>query len=347
MQSETTPTLEKEDIEKLFKGFALEAQKQMTDDIYAPKHKVIILAGPTATGKSKFAIELAKEVHGEIISADAMQVYIGMDIGTAKASIEDQKLIPHHMIDVRKIDDSFSVVDFYHEATSCIESILARNAVPILVGGSGFYLHSLIYGPPSGPPAVPEIRGALMEELTKYGIETMYERLRKLDPKYAATITKKDKQKIIRGLEIIQLTGKEVSKFSWRSRKKKRSYDYRCWSLYRPKEKLFPLIEKRCDSMIKNTFLDEVRSLIEMGIEKNSTCAQAIGYRQAIEYLKSEKTDDDMRHFLETFKQASRKYAKRQFTWFRKEPLFRWLDLDMHDPEVARDMIRQDFDLSL
>jgi tRNA dimethylallyltransferase len=190
---------------------------------------------------------------------------------------------------------------------------------------------------------VPELRKSLEDEIEQVGSDVLFERLKKLDPQYANTITKHDKQKIIRALEIITLTGKKVSKLSWKTRQKPQNYDFRCWFLHRPKEHLYKRVEKRCDKMIELGFLDEVETLLKEGIKSNSSAAQAIGYRQAIEYLESKQTKEDFNHFIESFKQASRHYVKRQLTWFRKEPLFQWMDMDAHDPEVALDMICQDF----
>jgi tRNA dimethylallyltransferase len=343
--SSQSPTLQKEDIERIFLGFAVEAQKQMSEDIYVPKKKVIVLAGPTACGKTDFALELAKILHGEIISADSMQVYRGMDIGTAKASLEQRSQVPHHLIDIRNLEESFNVVDFYYEGRQCCQEIHARDAIPILVGGSGFYLHSFLYGPPSGPPSVPELRVSLQKEMDEKGVDVLFERLRKLDPQYTSTITKNDKQKIIRALEIITLSGKPVSRHSWKGRKVPQNFDFRCWFLYRPKSVLYNRINERCEKMVADGLLDEVKQLKEVGLLKNSSASQAIGYRQALDYLETDQTSSDYCRYMEAFKQASRKYAKRQFTWFRREPMFRWLDLDMHDPEVAGEMIRQDFEL--
>ncbi len=343
--SSQTPTLEKEDIERIFLGFAVEAQKQMSEDIYMPKKKVIVLSGPTACGKSDFAIELAKSLNGEIISADSMQVYRGMDIGTAKVSYEQRQQVPHHLIDIREVRDNFNVVDFYYEGRQKCQEIHARDAIPIVVGGSGFYVHSFLYGPPSGPPSVPELRRSLQKEMKEIGVEEMFEKVRQLDPQYASTITKHDKQKIIRALEIMTLSGKPVSRHSWKGRKVPQNFDFRCWFLYRPKSLLYQRIEERCEQMVASGLLEEVKALKEVGLLENSSASQAIGYRQALDYLETEQTSSDHCKFMEAFKQASRKYAKRQFTWFRREPLFRWLDLDMHDPEVAREMIRQDFEL--
>jgi tRNA dimethylallyltransferase len=337
--------IEKEEIERIIVGFAVQAQKQLTSNLQIPKKKVIVLAGPTGTGKSSFAIALAKHIGGEIISADSMQVYRGMDIGTAKPSMEDRLTIPHHLIDTRHVTDTLNVVDFYYEARQSCQTILERGNVPIFVGGSGFYLHSLIYGPPSGPPSVPELRKALEEEMEKFGPEALFERLKDLDPHYAGTITKNDKQKIIRGLEIITLTGKKVSKHSWVTRSRPQNYEFHCWFLYRPKESLYHRIEKRCEQMLHQGFIEEVKTLIVEGIKNNTSAVQAIGYRQAIEYLETAQTQEDYHRFIESFKQASRNYAKRQFTWFRREPMFRWMDLDLHDPEVAIDMITQDYEV--
>lgn len=338
-------TVEQKEIERIFVGFAVEAKKQFTSNFQKPKKKVIVLAGPTAVGKSHFALELAKMIDGSIISADSMQVYKGMDIGTAKPSKDERDEIPHYLIDTRTISDPFNVVDFYYEARHCCQQILSEQRVPIIVGGSGFYIHSLIYGPPSGPPPVPELRKSLEEEIEKLGSEVLYERLRILDPQYANTITKKDKQKIVRALEILTLTGKKVSKLSWKGRKRPQNYDFRCWFVFRPREELYQRIEKRCDEMLSAGLIEEVARLVEQGLSENTSAAQAIGYRQAIDFLNSARTNDDYAKFVKAFKQASRNYAKRQFTWFKKEEIFRPLDLDMHDPEVALEMVRQDFEL--
>ena len=341
------PTTEKTEIERIFSGFTIEAQKQLTVNFQKTKKKVIIIAGPTACGKSSLAMLLAELHGGEIISADSMQVYRGMDIGTAKATEEERKRIPHHLIDIRDLNESFNVVDFYYEARHCCQVVHGRENIPLIVGGSGFYLHSLLFGPPSGPPSVPELRKALEEESDKIGSEALYERLKHLDPQYANTITKHDKQKIIRALEIMTVTGKKVSKFSWKGRSKPQNYNFRCWFLYRPRDLLYKRIEERCDRMIAEGFLEEVVRLEKEGLRSNTSAVQAIGYRQAIEFLDSKQSKEDYKKFIDTFKQASRNYAKRQFTWFRREPLFRWLDLDMHDPEVAIEMIRQDYESSL
>ncbi len=334
---------EKSEMEKLYLGLAVQAQKHFPETVEKRK-RVIILAGPTACGKSAFALELAKMVKGEIISADSMQVYKGMDIGTAKPSPEDCEVVPHHLIDTHEVTDPFNVVDFYYESRQCCEQILARNRVPIIVGGAGFYIHSLIYGPPSGPPSVGEVRQRIEKELEQKGADDLYEQLMQRDPIYAKSITKHDKQKIVRGLEIIALTGKKVSDLAWKGKHKPLNYDFRCWFLYRPRENLYQRIDERCDEMLENGFLDEVRMLQAKGIHQNNSAAQAIGYRQALEYLRKEQNKEEYEKFVTEFKKVTRHYAKRQRTWFAKEPLFHWVDLDLHDHEVIMDMIAQDLD---
>jgi tRNA dimethylallyltransferase len=180
--------------------------------------------------------------------------------------------------------------------------------------------------------------------MDQLGSESLYSRLAQLDPQYAKSITKNDKQKIIRGLEIIHLTNKKVSKMAWKGRRKPQNYDFHCWFLHRPKEKLYERIEKRCDQMLESGFMDEVIRLENEGLRLNSSASQAIGYRQALDFLKTGQTAEDYNNFVKAFKQATRQYAKRQFTWFRKEHLFRWLDVDLHDHEVAFDIIQKDYE---
>lgn len=345
--SQVSGCVESQEIERIFFGLALEAQREIPAKLQRSKKKVIILAGPTGTGKSDFALQFCSKNSGEIISGDSIQVYKGMDIGTAKPTVQEQQLLPHHLINIREVWENYNVVDFYYEARHACQQVIAHENIPVIVGGSGFYIHSLLYGPPSGPPSVPELRKSLEEEMERLGSDVLYQRLAQLDEEYARTITNHDKQKIVRALEIITLTNKKVSKLSWKGRRKPLNYDFRCWFLHRPKEILYPRIEKRCEKMLEAGFLDEVQGLIDKGIEQNSSACQAIGYRQALEFLKGKQTKADYEKFVEAFKLASRHYAKRQMTWFRREPLFRWVDLEMHDPEVVMDLIEQDYEQSL
>ena len=307
--------------------------------------RVIVLAGPTATGKTRLSLELARLVDGEIISADSVQVYRGMDVGTAKAPPEERLEVPHHLIDICDLADSFNVVQFYEAASQACRDIQSRGRVPIVVGGTGFYLHALIYGPPEGPPASQEVREKLEQDIEKFGTEALYERLCNYDPEYGRTINHRDRHKIIRALEIISLTGKKVSDFpKGRPSTRPLDFDFRCWFIYFPKEILFSRIEMRCDEMLSRGFIEEVEELAEKGLKGNLSAAQAIGYRQCLEFLDSPRSNEDWEHFVWEFKKASRRYAKRQFTWFRREPLFHWVDLDVYGYQKALEMILQDYE---
>lgn len=332
------------EVKAILQYFTIEAPQKLAPSRRAPPKRIIVIAGPTGSGKSALAVKLAKAIDGEVVSADSMQVYRGMNIGTAKVTLDERHEAAHHLIDIRDVQEGFNVVDFYFEARQACQQIIERGHVPIVAGGSGFYLHALLYGPPNSPPSVPELRRALELEIEQLGSEALYKRLVQLDPIYAQSITKNDKQKIVRALEIITLTHQRVSQHAWRGRRKIPHYDFRCWFLHLPKEKLNKRLEKRCDQMLKAGFLNEVKQLEEMGIRRNTSAAQAIGYRQALDYLQTAQTPVDYEHFVKTFKQATRQYAKRQLTWFRKEPLFRWIDVDAHDPEVVFDIIKSDYE---
>jgi len=308
------------------------------------KRRVILIAGPTAVGKTKLSLSIAQAIGGEVISADSMQVYRGMDIGTAKASPAERSLIAHHLIDLRDIDEPFNVAEFYKSCQEAFRDIATRDNVPLVVGGSGFYIHALLYGPPAGPPSVPDVRDQLDRQMRDMGPEVLYERLQMLDPDYASTISERDRHKIIRALEIIALTDQKVSDFPKSDRLLEQDYDFRCWFLHCSRETLYARIEHRCEEMVRQGFLEEVRQLEQKGLRLNSSAAQAIGYRQALQYLESGQTEADYLAFLSQFKKASRHYAKRQFTWFRKEPLFRWLDIEKQSATHIQELILQDFE---
>lgn len=335
---------EEETTESCFLRFSLEMQKKLTNDLKNQRKKVLVLAGPTAVGKSALALRVADKIGGEIVSCDSMQIYRGMNIGTAKPSLEEQLQTPHHMIDLCDLHETFSVVDYFREARFVIDRIHERNNIPIVVGGTGFYAHTLIYGPPEGPPPHPALRRELEKQIEQEGVDALYNRLKEKDPDYAATITIHDRQKIVRALEIIQTTGKNVSSFTWKQKKRPQKYDFRCWFLSRPKESLAYRIHQRCEEMVNRGLIHEVKHLCSSGLLENRVAKQSIGYRQVLDYLETEKTQEDFETFLEAFKQATRKYAKRQKTWFKREALFHWLDLDLHDPETAIDIILSDFE---
>jgi tRNA dimethylallyltransferase len=307
------------------------------------KEKILVIAGPTASGKTALSLSLAQILGGEVVSADSCQVYLGMDIGTAKVKEAERAIVTHHLIDICPIQKVFNVAMFYEQAQQAFRSILSREHVPIVVGGSGFYIHALLYGPPEGPPGNKAIREKLAEQLEQFGVQVLYEQLQMRDPAYAATISEYDQHKIMRALEIILLTDRKVSDFV-RPKEELDHYDFRCWFVYYPRETLYKRIEKRCDEMIQAGLIDEVKALDQLGLRSNSAASQAIGYRQALEFLDSPQTKVDYSSFVEKFKRASRQYAKRQFTWFRKEPLFRWLNAEQYSEDQLKELILQDFE---
>ncbi|HEU64861.1 MAG: tRNA dimethylallyltransferase [Candidatus Anoxychlamydiales bacterium] len=334
-----------EDIQDQVSELYLPLRKKNQNEI--SKKKVIVIAGPTAVGKTALSISIAEILGGEIISADSMQVYKGMDIGTAKANKDEQKNVIHHLLDIKDIHESFNVSEFYRAAHRACRQILFKGKVPIVVGGSGFYIHAFLYGPPLGPPSNQEIRKKIEEQLEKLGAEELYERVQMLDPEYAKTITHRDKHKIVRALEIMSITKKKVSDIPKPDVNQKPLYNYRLWFLYYPKEDIYKLVDKRCDQMIENGFIDEVEKLAEKGLESNYSASQAIGYRQCLKYLNSNKTLDDRITFIDEFKKASKKYVKRQFTWFKKESNFRSLNLKEISIEKAKEYILQDYEQSM
>lgn len=323
---------------------ALQFQEKLVQLLSFKSRRVVVLAGPTGVGKTEISLRLAEAIGGEIVSADSVQVYRGMDIGTAKATAADRQRVPHHLVDVCDITESYSVFDYCKEAVTCMNAILAKNRPVIVVGGTGFYLHALIYGPPSGPPSDPHIRELLIREAGQIGVEFLYDRLRSFDPAYASTITPNDLHKIVRGLEIIILSGRRVSDFSWKTRHPLSSYDFRCWFLHRPRPQLYERLQARCLEMLSSGFLEEVVALDKAGIRSNKTACQSIGYRQALEFLDTARTPHDHETFVEKFIQASRHLAKRQFTWFRKEPLFRWLDISTMSQEQVLEILAADYE---
>lgn len=320
-------------------------EKRDPVDSLSKKKKIIVISGPTASGKTALSLILARALQGEIISCDSVQIYKGMDIGTAKVSPLIRREIPHHMIDIRNVQEPFNVVNFYEEAMRSFRHILGRGKTPLIVGGTAFYIHTILYGPPKGPPSDPDLRERLEADFEKFGPEMLYEKLKELDPDHASSITMLDRQKIIRSLEIIALSGKKVSEIPKPSLEDiSQDYDFRCWFTYFPKPILYPRIETRCDEMIQEGLLDEVTRLIGEGLYDNPSAAKAIGYRQALEYLESSRSPEDWEEFIRSFKKASRNFAKRQFTWFRREPLFRWLDLSLYTVEQAAEIIIQDYE---
>ena len=287
------------------------------------KPKVIVICGPTASGKTSLSIEVAKKIDGEIISCDSMQIYKEMNIGTAKPTVEEMQGIPHYMLDFVLPSERYSVADFKEAATDRIEDILKREKVPIIVGGTGLYVDALTKN-----ITYPEIeidleyRKQLEELIKENGLESLYEEAKKIDEKAMQTISKNDKKRIMRVLEIYHQTGKTKTQLESESRLTPPPYEYIVFAINMEREKLYERINKRVDIMIDQGLIEEVEALTKK-YEEFPTAMQGLGYKEVVSYLKKEITKEEM---IEKLKMETRRYAKRQLTWFRKDENIKWID---------------------
>lgn len=288
------------------------------------KPKVIVIVGPTASGKTALSIELAKKIDGEIISCDSMQIYKDMNIGSAKPTIEEMQGIKHYMIDIAEPTERFSVAEYKKRSEEAIEKILQKGKVPIIVGGTGLYANSLIYNIEYNEIMLDEeYRKNLMKIAeTEVGLATLYEKARSIDPVAMEKISSNDKKRIIRVLEIKHSTGKNKTELELESRKNEVKYEYKVFAINMPREILYDRINKRVDIMIENGLIDEVENIIEK-YKEFPTAMQAIGYKEIVMYLKGELTKQEA---IEKIKQESRRYAKRQITWFKKIENIKWIN---------------------
>lgn len=287
------------------------------------KRPLIVLTGPTAVGKTEAAIFLAKCCDGEIISADSMQVYRNMDIGTAKISPEEMQGIPHYMIDELEPDEEFNVFLFQKKAKAYIEDIYARGKLPILVGGTGFYIQAVLYDiafteekeevQPNGNGAV---RQKLEEEVRTCGRAALYQRLLEVDPDYAKTVHENNVKRVIRALEYHTLTGKTFSSHNKEQRKRTSPYHYVYFVLNTDRETLYQNINRRVDVMVQTGLIEEVKHLLELGYERSLVSMQGLGYKEIAAALCGECR---MEEAIDILKRDTRHFAKRQLTWFRRE----------------------------
>jgi len=289
----------------------------------AEEIKTLVILGPTAAGKSAFAIKQAQKLQGEIISADSMQVYRGMDIGTAKLPFKERRGLPHYLIDVRDPDEEWTVSDFVEEARRLIPEIKSRGKTPIIVGGTGLYLWSLLKG--FSFPISPADK-ALRAKLGAIPTPTLYARLSTVDPKAAEKIHENNKKRIVRALEVFELTGRPISQLQEPRRastllgtlslsKGSVAGSFQLIGLSPPREALYARIEQRVDDMIEKGLAEEVEGLLKKGYSKNLNSMQALGYKETIEYLEGRWTKEKM---IEELKKRTRNFAKRQMTWFRR-----------------------------
>lgn len=284
---------------------------------------VYVIGGPTASGKSKLAVELAKKVNGEIISADSMQIYKEMNIGTAKVNKEEMQGVQHYLVDFVSPDERYSVSNFKKDAEKAIEKILEKGKTPIVVGGTGLYIDSLIYGIEFQNEEVDlEYREKLNKIADEKGLESLYKKAQEIDPEAMKKISINDRKRIIRVLEIYHKTGKTKTEQELQSRKNEVKYEYKVFAITMDREKLYERIEKRIDFMIEQGLIEEVKQILEK-YHTFPTAMQGLGYKEVVEYLEGSCTKEEM---IEKIKKETRHYAKRQLTWFRKNKEIIWLD---------------------
>ncbi len=283
------------------------------------------IVGPTGAGKSALAMAVAERSNCEIVNADSRQFYRGMDLGTAKPSAADQARVPHHLIDVRNPDESLDVAEYAQLARAAIEEIAARGRNPLVVGGSGLYLRVIRGGIFSGPAASPEIRDRLAKSAAEQGVARLHDRLREVDPEAANRIGVNDLYRIVRALEVFELTGETISAHQTRHRFADIGYDTLTVGVEVERKKLYDAIDTRFDAMVAAGLVEEVRALVKAGYSPEQPPLSTIGYKQIAAYLRGEIARDDA---IAQAKQESRRLAKRQLTWFRREPEIVWLDVE-------------------
>ncbi len=304
------------------------------------KKPLIILTGPTSVGKTALSIALAKSVNGEIISADSMQVYKRMDIGTAKIKPEEMDGIPHHLIDEFEPDEDFNVVRFQQLAKTYMEEIYIRNKIPILVGGTGFYIQAVLYDIDFTENETDYTYRSFLEQLAKEkGPEYLHELLLLVDPESAASIHPNNSKKVIRALEYVKLTGDKISEHNEEQRKKESPYCFCYFVLNKDRAKLYETINYRVDKMIQDGLVEEVKSLAARGYTRDLVSMQGLGYKEILAFLEKEYTFEEA---VEILKRDTRHFAKRQLTWFKREKDVTWMDKDQFPSEDAllKEMLR-------
>ena len=287
-------------------------------------NRVICVVGPTATGKTKMGVALAKRFGGEVVSVDSMQIYRGMTIGTAAPTAEEMDGVRHHMVAIADPAESWSVARFTEQADLCIGDILRRGKCPVLVGGTGLYLDSILSGRTFAPGhSGGEIRKSLQAELAREGIESLYRQLREVDPETAARLPIRDEKRILRALEVYRETGETLTAHDERTRL--RPPKYRACTIgltFRDRADLYARIDRRVDTMVERGLLREVEALLQTGLPETATALQAIGYKQ---FLSVYRGDTPVSEAVAEVKLRSRQYAKRQLTWLRRKDDIHWL----------------------
>ena len=296
------------------------------------KKPVICIVGPTASGKTALSLSLAELFDGEIVSADSMQIYKQMNIGTAKPGMEERRGIVHHMMDIIEPWETYSVARYVQEASCIVDKIHSLNRMPIVVGGTGLYVDSLLRGMDfAAQPSDEEYRHGLEIRAENEGGEVLLQELFKVDPEQAELLHANDHKRIIRALEVYHVTGEKISQHNDKTRDYDSVYNACIIGItYRDRQRLYDRINARVDMMLEDGILDELKSLLNKGIDKTVTAFQAIGYKEFMPYIDGKC---DLQEAVESLKQATRRYAKRQLTWFRRDEKINWLNIDELTPE--------------
>ena len=298
------------------------------------KKPLIVISGPTASGKSSLAVELALRTGGEVVSADSMQVYRHMDIGTAKITEAEKKGVPHHMLDVEEPTRAFSIADYKEMASRCVRDIHSRGRLPIVAGGTGFYIRALLYDTEFGEAGSdPRLRERLEALLEEKGPEHLFGLLKERDPEAAESIHPNNRKRVLRALEYHMLTGERISEHNRRERAREAPYEFHYYALERDRAELYPAIGRRVDKMIEDGLADEVRALRAMGCTADMVSMQGLGYRQMFPYLDGRISLEEA---AETIKLETRHYAKRQYTWLRREAGVTWLPAPRDEGDTGR-----------
>lgn len=298
----------------------------------------IAVVGPTASGKSAVSLALAEELSGEVVNIDSMQLYRGMDIGTAKLPVDERRGIPHHQLDVWDITKPASVAEYRASAVADVESIMNRGKRPIIVGGSMMYVQALV-DEWDFPPTDPHVRARWGQQLDRIGVHALHDHLATVDPEAARIIERNDPRRTVRALEVIELTGRPFAA-SQPPKNSTPRWNLRLVGLWADADWLNPRIEQRVRAMFDAGFVDEVRGLIEQGLVRESTAGKAIGYSQVLDYLEGECSLDEA---IEATVMGTRRYARRQRSWFRRDPRIEWLDASAPDVvDRALDLVRDE-----
>lgn len=292
---------------------------------------VPILVGPTAVGKTEVSLQLAERLDAEIISADSRQIYKYLDIGTAKPDPEALVRVPHHLIDTLELDEEYTAGRFASDARRCIEKIFARERTPLVVGGAGFYIKALLEGLFEAPARDEEVRDNLKQRVRKEGIEPLYEEFQEIDPEYAEQVHPNDIQKVLRALEIYQVTGEPPSDHHEKEQPALQ-YPWRLIGLRRDRQQLYERINRRVDQMISRGLVEEVQELLDQGYTGEENSLQTVGYQEIFASLQGEISLDEA---VSEIKKHTRHYAKRQMTWFRNQHDVQWFQVEQYDTSAT------------